>query len=67
MPHVCACRIQKRMLDPLELELLVVVDHQIWVLGTEHRSSGRAVCAFNCRANSPAPHTAILVSMISSY
>lgn len=36
---VCAQRSQKRVLDPLELHLWVVVSHTIWVLGTELRSS----------------------------
>lgn len=30
-----ACRVQKRALDPLGLELLAVVGHHMWVLGTE--------------------------------
>lgn len=32
-------RIQKMMLDPLELELLAAVSHLTWVLGTELGSS----------------------------
>lgn len=38
---VCAYRRQKMVLDPLELELQVVVSHPESVLGTELRSSGR--------------------------
>lgn len=30
-----ACRCQQRASDPLELELLVVVNASVWVLGTE--------------------------------
>lgn len=36
---VCAQRSQKRVLDPLELHLQVVVSHTMWVLGTELGSS----------------------------
>lgn len=32
---------------PMELEILVVVTDPFWVVGTELRSSARAVC-FNC-------------------
>ena len=40
--------------DPLELELQIVAWASMWVLGIEHGSSGRAVCAFNSWAVSPA-------------
>jgi len=32
----------------LEPELQLVVNHLMWLLGTEFRSSARAVSAFNC-------------------
>jgi hypothetical protein len=35
-------RVQKRVLDPLELELYIAVSHLIWELGTESRFSVRA-------------------------
>jgi hypothetical protein len=35
---------QKRQLDPLELELYIVVYHWAWVLGNQIEVSGRAVC-----------------------
>lgn len=35
------CRGQKKVLDPLELVLQVVVSIQLWVLGLELQSSGR--------------------------
>jgi hypothetical protein len=41
------CGSQKMVLDFLELELQVVVSHPEWVLGTELRSSARAVCILN--------------------
>lgn len=45
----------KRMAaDPQELELQAVVSCPLWVLGTEFRSSARAVSAFNQGATSPA-------------
>lgn len=46
--HVPVCsahRGQKRALDSLELELHVVVSYQMWLLGTELVSSGRAARA----------------------
>lgn len=47
----CECnayRGQKGMLDPLELELHVVVNYLTWVLEIELGSFARARCAFNC-------------------
>lgn len=38
---------QKRVLDPLELELRVLANWLMWVLGTEPRSSVRAASALN--------------------
>lgn len=48
--HVCsdAHRGKKRVLDPLTLELQVVVSHSSWVLGIELRSPGRATSILNC-------------------
>lgn len=37
-----------RVLDHLQLEFQSVVNHPLWVLGTELRSFGRAADAFNC-------------------
>lgn len=31
----CACRIQKRVSEPLNLELQVVLNHSTWVVRTE--------------------------------
>ena len=42
-----ACRIQERVLDPLELELQAVVSHLMWVLRTELGSSPRVLCVLN--------------------
>lgn len=44
------CGVQKRALDlpdPLKLELQMVVNCVIWILGTKPRSSVRGVNAFN--------------------
>ena len=41
-------RSQKKISEPLELELQVVVSHPVWVLGTKLGSSARATNAFNC-------------------
>lgn len=48
MRHLCvdARRDQKRKLDPLELELLMVVS-LVWVLRTKLESSGRIVGTLN--------------------
>jgi hypothetical protein len=46
--HSDACRSQKKVLDPLELELQTVVNSWKWVLGTELKSSGRTASALNC-------------------
>ena len=48
--HMCAgaCRCQKRIWDPLNLESQVTVSHLTWVLGTKLGSSLRA--ALNCWA-----------------
>lgn len=35
------------MSDPLELDLQVVLDHPVVILGTELQSSARAACALN--------------------
>lgn len=48
--HAGACGGHKRVLDPTELELEVLSE-----LGTEPKSSARAVQDGNCRATSPAP------------
>lgn len=43
----CACEVQKRILDPLKLELQKLVSHPMWVLGIVPGSSGRAVSVSN--------------------
>lgn len=43
---VDACGDHKSMLNPLELELLVVVICQKWVLRIELNSSARLLCVF---------------------
>lgn len=41
-PYECRCLQRSvRTLDPLELELQLVVSHLLWVLGTKLGSSGR--------------------------
>lgn len=51
---MCACvsagayRVQKRVSEPLALELQGVVNHQMWILRTELSSSGRVADAPNC-------------------
>lgn len=46
--HMCAdAQRGQRYAIPLELELLAVVCCLMWVLGLQHRSSGRAVHALN--------------------
>lgn len=35
---------QKRELDPLELELYMVISQPVWVLGTKLGTSVRAIC-----------------------
>ena len=46
--------------SPLELELQVAANHQMWMLGIKLRSSGWTVSALNHRAISPAPDLGIL-------
>lgn len=52
--YMCVQGGQKRALHPMELELQVVVSQKIRVLGTELRSSARAVSAVKGRSSSPA-------------
>lgn len=40
--HACRYLERREVLDPLELQLCVIVSHLAWILGTEHGSSGRA-------------------------
>lgn len=51
---VCMCTLsadvygaEKRASHPLELELQAVVITLLWVLGTELRSSAKAICTLN--------------------
>lgn len=37
----------KRGLDPLDLELQVIVNHSTWILGTDLKSSARAANILN--------------------
>jgi len=53
------CGSQKRVSDPLELELQMVVSH-MWVPGTELRSSARAVSTSDCWASLPALYSDFL-------
>lgn len=48
-----ALRVQKGPSDPPELELQVVLNYLIWVLGTELNSRGRTENTLNYRAISP--------------
>lgn len=43
----CRCLERSEVSDPLELELQVVVNHAVWVLGTKLGSFARAVSALN--------------------
>lgn len=38
MTHVFECSQRSEVMDPLELELQAVVNHQTWILGTKLRS-----------------------------
>lgn len=56
--HADAYRVQKRPLDPLELELQAAVGYPTRMLNTELGSSAKATCTLNHRALSlprPAP------------
>lgn len=64
--HMCLCvghvhigagtlRGQRHQIS-LKLELQVVMDLLMWVLGMEHSSSARAVCALNGQAILEAPN-----------
>lgn len=63
---VCAqcrcCRDQKRVLDPIELELQTVRSCPMWVRGSELKSSGRAICALNHWDTFPA-----LILLVSNF
>lgn len=50
---MCACdgRGQKLALDPTELELHIVMNHQTWVLETKLRSLARVISPVLCRSN----------------
>jgi hypothetical protein len=56
-----ALKSQKEVLSPLELELLAFVGHWMWVLGTELRSSAKAVIAFKYWTISPAALIFVLI------
>jgi hypothetical protein len=48
LAHECrTCGGERKVLDPMELELEVVVSCLMSVLGIESRSSGKAACALN--------------------
>lgn len=56
--HVCECQVSSTSAGAfgrLELESQVVVSHQMWVLGTELKSSARVVCILYWQAISPVP------------
>lgn len=63
--YLCACLCvhghQNRVSDPLELDFQEVMNLLAWVLGTETQFSGRAVCACNCCAVSPARYCCVLI------
>lgn len=56
--HMCICRNQKRVTDPLKLEILYLV------LGFEQRTPGRAASAPNPGAISPALTMCFLITSI---
>jgi hypothetical protein len=47
---LCECKHPQpsEVLDPLELELQAVVNHQIWLQETKLGSSAKAMTALNC-------------------
>lgn len=47
----CDCRGQKLTLDHMELELPIVVNHQIWVLETKLWSLARVISPVLYRSN----------------
>lgn len=51
--HVDAYRVQKRALDPCELNLQVAMSFMIQALGTERGSSGSMASTLRCCAISP--------------
>jgi hypothetical protein len=52
----CILGVQKRILHPLELEIQVIVGSLMLVLGTELRSSTRAICLYTLLTiDSPLP------------
>lgn len=54
-PYPCSAHWgQKRVLEPLELQLQIVVRCLGWVLGADHESSS-AVCALNCKPSLQTP------------
>lgn len=45
---VCVfCKDQKKLSDPLKMELQTVVSYLMWMLGTKFSSSGRAASVLN--------------------
>lgn len=56
---------RKRVSDPLELDLLVVVCYLAWVLGTKLGSSAGAVSTLNHQAISQAALISYLCSFLS--
>lgn len=55
----------QRALDPLEL--MVVVNHPVWVLGTEFTAYARAVHAFNNWTTSLAPEEDLEITNHNNY
>lgn len=45
--HINAVPTKARSVNDLELGLQVVVNHKMWVLGTDHTPTARAVHALN--------------------
>lgn len=48
---VCPLRCQRRISDPLDVELEAVVNHLIWVLGTKRWSFGRVVIPLTAKSS----------------
>lgn len=56
----------ERSLDPLEMELQVLVSHPTWVLGRQHGSSGREASVFNAELSlQPHKHKSYRIVLIS--
>lgn len=63
---VCTKGGQKRVLDPVDLELQAFVSHLIWMQRTELRPSGRAVCVLLV-SHFSSPHLLLIYLVIDLF